>query len=175
MEENWVPKRSTNSLFETSNFWKGKTILNLNFHNWPYLLESRLSSTFILLFLQDVTLLSEYGYGERHIDGHLIVDYSLDPDKRLTLRGKINDKSDPSTYNYTGNLIAEHNATNLKLNSFANIFWNPTTFGNNHITKYQRSYLPVSTSETLVKVNLDNNEIELKVNDYEHNSFCTLS
>lgn len=79
------------------------------------------------------------------------------------MEGKLIDQSNSLTYNYTWDIKADHKATNLKLDSNANIFWNPAMFGSDHITKYQRSYLPVSTSETLIKVNMDRNEIELKV------------
>nr|XP_023014255.1 uncharacterized protein LOC111504020 [Leptinotarsa decemlineata] len=113
-------------------------------------------------FEKDVSFHSEYGYNKRTIDGQLVVDYSLNPDQKLTLRGKVNDNSNPFTYNYTYNFQAEHNATNLNLNSRGDFYWNPSKFGTEHITNYQRSYLPLSTSETLARVNLDHNEIELK-------------
>lgn len=107
--------------------------------------------------------MGEYSYGLRNIDGNLTVDYSLDPEKRLTVKGKLSDMSDTFSYRYSCKLDAEHNATNLKLDSIANIFWNPTIFGNDYLTKYKRSYMPESTSETLIRINFDNKEIELKV------------
>ncbi|CAG9816912.1 unnamed protein product [Phaedon cochleariae] len=113
-------------------------------------------------FERDVTLRSEYGYNKSAIDGHIIVDYSLNPDQRLTLDGKINDNSDSVTYNYTYNILAKHNATNLKLNSRGDFYWDASSFGTKHVTNYQRSYLPLSISETSARINMDQNEIELK-------------
>lgn len=107
--------------------------------------------------------MGEYSYTSRSIDGNLIVDYSLDPEKLLTVKGKLSDMSDISSYNYTWEFDAEHTATNLRMDSSANIFWNPTMFGNDYLTKYKRSYMPESTSETLIKIDFDNKEIELKV------------
>ncbi|KAG5880871.1 hypothetical protein JTB14_004019 [Gonioctena quinquepunctata] len=113
-------------------------------------------------FQRDVTFYSEYGYNKSTIDGQLVVDYSLNQNQKLTLGGKVNDNSDSLTYNYTYNVWAEHNATNLNLKSRGDFYWNPSAFGTEHITNYQRSYLPLSTSESLARVSMDNNEIELK-------------
>lgn len=116
-----------------------------------------------ICFFQDVTFDSEYGYDKSSIDGQLLVKYSLNPEQMLTLRGKVNDNSNSLTYNYSYNVWAEHAETNLNLNSRGDFYWNPSAFGTEHITNYQRSYLPLSKSETLARVSLDNNEIELKV------------
>ncbi|XP_072402619.1 uncharacterized protein Apoltp isoform X1 [Diabrotica undecimpunctata] len=113
-------------------------------------------------FERDITMSSEYGYDNSSIDGQLLVVYSLNPDQKLTLCGKVNDNSNSVTYNYTYNVWAEHIATNLNLNSTGDFYWNPNALGTEHVTNYQRSYLPSSVSETLARINLQNNEIELK-------------
>ncbi|KAJ8955430.1 hypothetical protein NQ318_003528, partial [Aromia moschata] len=111
----------------------------------------------------DVSFFSEYGYNKSSIDGHLMVDYSLNSDQKLTLGGKVTDNSDSTTYNYTYSVWAEHNSTNLNLNSRGEFYYNPNAFGTEHTTNYQRSYLPLTKSEMLARINVDNNEIELKV------------
>ncbi|CAH1158795.1 unnamed protein product [Phyllotreta striolata] len=116
-------------------------------------------------FERDVTFDSEYGYDKSSIDGQLLVKYSLDPNRALTLRGKVNDNSNSLTYNYSYNIWAEHVATSLSLSSNGDFYWNPSAFGTEHITDYHRSYLPFSKSEALAKINFDNNEIELKVDN----------
>ncbi|VEN63430.1 unnamed protein product, partial [Callosobruchus maculatus] len=113
-------------------------------------------------FERDVSFYSEYGYNKSAIDGQLVVDYSLNPDQKLTLGAKVGDNSKLLTYNYTYIIFAQHNATNLNLNSEGAFYWSPSDFGTKHFTNYQRSYLPPSTAEALARVNLDDNEIELK-------------
>ncbi|XP_056647213.1 uncharacterized protein LOC130451874 [Diorhabda sublineata] len=113
-------------------------------------------------FEKNITFSSEYGYDKSSIDGLLFVEYSSDPNKMLALRGKLSDNSKSVTYNYTYNIWAKHIATNLNLDSRGIFYWNPNTFGTDHVTNYQRSYLPSSVSETLAKVSLENNEVEFK-------------
>ncbi|XP_018566495.1 uncharacterized protein LOC108907336 [Anoplophora glabripennis] len=113
-------------------------------------------------FERDVSLFSDYGYDKTSIDGQVFVDYSLDPDQRLTLRGKLSDNSNSRIYNYSYMAWAEHNTTNLILNSRGDFYWNSSTFGTEHVTNYRRSYLPLSTSVALARVNLQQNEIEMK-------------
>ncbi|KAJ8978166.1 hypothetical protein NQ317_004215 [Molorchus minor] len=113
-------------------------------------------------FEKDVSFFSEYGYNKSSIDGQLLVDYSLNPDQKLTLGGKVTDNSNSITYNYTYNVWAEHKETNLNLNSRGDFYWNPHGVGTEQTTNYQRSYLPLSTAQTLAKIDFDDNEIELK-------------
>lgn len=115
------------------------------------------------LVLQDVSLFGDYGYNTNSVDGKIFIDYSLDPNQKLTLGGKLSDNSKLHISNYSYCIWAEHNSTNLILDSRGDLYWNLTGFGTEHVTNYQRSYLPLTTSVALARVNLDQNEVEMKV------------
>lgn len=117
------------------------------------------------MVLQDVSLFSDYGYSKNSIGGKICIDYSSDPNQKLTLEGKLSDNTNSHISNYSYTLWAEHNSTNLILDSRGDFYWNSTAFGTEHITNYQRSYLPLTASVALARINLDQNEVEMKVTD----------
>lgn len=113
---------------------------------------------------QDVTLLGEYEYGSRKIaDARVKFDYSVDPEHTFTMGGRIDDRSSTNIYNYTYYVYANHNATNLDLHGRGDVFWKPDVYSTSHYKEYQRSYLPPQPSEALVRLDLLQNELELKV------------
>ncbi|XP_030755989.1 uncharacterized protein LOC115882214 [Sitophilus oryzae] len=113
-------------------------------------------------FEKDVSLLTIYGYGNSSVDGELIIDYSTNPDRTVTLRLEATDKSERQTYNYTYNISAEQNATNLYLNWFGYVDWSPVKYGMAHVADYKRSYLSMTRFMTFAKVDLLNNEAVLE-------------
>ncbi|KAF7269539.1 hypothetical protein GWI33_017432 [Rhynchophorus ferrugineus] len=73
----------------------------------------------------DVSFLTTYGYGNSSIDGQLIIDYSRNPEHRVSLGMMAVDKSQVQAYNYTYNIWAQQNATDLYLNCFGYVNWSP--------------------------------------------------
>ncbi|XP_060537065.1 uncharacterized protein LOC132708634 isoform X2 [Cylas formicarius] len=116
-------------------------------------------------FERDVSFVSGYGYSNSSLDGELVIEYSTDPYRRVSLGVRADDKSERQTYNYTYNIWAEHNATNLYLNCFGHVYWSPTKCGTVHIADYKRSYLPLSEAETLAVLDFDLNDVKLKKNN----------
>lgn len=102
----------------------------------------------------------------------MIIDYSTNPDQAVTFGVRAGDKSKEQTYNYTYNIWAEHNATNLYLNCFGHVHWNPTTCGTEHITDYKRSYLSLSRSLALAKLDFVKKDVLFKVSIFFQFSSC---
>ncbi|CAG9760349.1 unnamed protein product [Ceutorhynchus assimilis] len=116
-------------------------------------------------FQKDVSLVSTYGYANSTLDGKVVIDYATIPEQTVTFGIRAQNKSRVQAYNYTYNIWAEHNATNLYLNCLGHIHWSPRKCGTEHIVDYKRSYLSLSRSFALVKVDSDLNDILLKKED----------
>lgn len=108
-------------------------------------------------------LMTNYGYQNSLIDGQVVIDYSTNPEQKVTFEVRGEDKSKGPTYNYSYNIFAEHKATNLYLNCFGHVHWSPTKCGTEHISDYKKSFLSLSRSVALVKVDFDLNDVVLKV------------
>lgn len=108
-------------------------------------------------------MLTNYGYENSSLDGQITIDYSTDSERTVTFGIRAEDKSKETTYNYSYNIWAEHNATNLYLNCFGHVHWSPTKCGTEHIADYKKSYLSLSRSVALAKVDFDVKDILIKV------------
>ncbi|XP_076260910.1 apolipoprotein lipid transfer particle isoform X2 [Rhynchophorus ferrugineus] len=109
-------------------------------------------------FEKDVSFLTTYGYGNSSIDGQLIIDYSRNPEHRVSLGMMAVDKSQVQAYNYTYNIWAQQNATDLYLNCFGYVNWSPIKSGTLHIADYKRSYLSLTRFMTFADVDLRQKE-----------------
>ncbi|XP_045482614.1 uncharacterized protein LOC123686485 [Harmonia axyridis] len=114
-------------------------------------------------FEKDVTLLSEYEYGDsRIVDARVKLDYSVDTEQTFVMSARVDDNSKNNVYNYSYYIYANHNATSLDLHGRGDIFWRPDVYSTSHYKEYQRSYLPPQPSEALMRLDLIRNLIELK-------------
>ncbi|XP_066155546.1 uncharacterized protein Apoltp [Euwallacea fornicatus] len=116
-------------------------------------------------FQKDVSILTNYGYQNSSLDGHITIDYSTDPERIVIFGARVEDKSKETTYNYSYNIWAEHNTTNLYLNCFGHVHWSPSKCGTEHISDYRRSYLSLSRSVALAKVDFDLKDFAVKKED----------
>lgn len=117
-----------------------------------------------IYILQDVTFIGEYEYDEKKLfDARLTVDYSPNPEQTVVLGTRVDDDSTASMYNYTYKIWAVHEASSLNLNTHGGFYWNPNGYSTGHYSEYRRSYLPLQTAEALARVDLLQNEMEIKV------------
>lgn len=114
--------------------------------------------------LQNVTILGEYERNDKALaDVKLTVDYSPDPEQTLKLRGLLENHSDRYNVNYTYGLWGSHPATNLQLDVGGGVHYRRRRFYSHHLVDYRRSYLPTQVGEATTRIDIDNNEIEMKV------------
>lgn len=97
------------------------------------------------------------------MDAQFTVNYSNNPEQTVKVGGQFNDNCNSNLFNYTYNLWAIHDATNLNLNTRGGFYWNPYGYNTGHYTGYKRSYLPLQTAEALARVDFVHNEMEIKV------------
>ncbi|KAL1492708.1 hypothetical protein ABEB36_010924 [Hypothenemus hampei] len=115
---------------------------------------------------KDVSVLTNYGRnGDSSLDGLVVIDYSTNPEQTVSFGLRAEDKSKEQAYNYSYNIWAEHNATNLYLNCLGHVHWSPEKIGTEHIADYKRSYLSLSRSLVHAKADFDAKEFELKRED----------
>lgn len=91
------------------------------------------------------------------------MDYSANPSDTLKIGAILENNSVKYMRNYTYSLWATHPTTELDLNAMGGVYWRPKWYHTSHNTNYKRSYLPMQSGETAAKLDVNNNEIELKV------------
>lgn len=110
-----------------------------------------------------MSLLGEYeSIGRKLADFKLTIDYSPDPEQLVSLTGLLENHSEKHVMNYTYNIKGSHPQTELYLDMNGGVYWRARYFISQHLTEYNRTNFP-QPMETLAKIDVDNNELEMKV------------